>query len=343
MKIWFDILTPKQLLFFEPMIKKLQKNNRILCTSRQYQEVNKLAKIRNFRLKIIGKHGGARKYDKLTASLDRMQNLAKIVQNFSPNVAVSFCSPEAARIAYGLGIFHVAFSDSPHASAVMRLSIPLVQKLMIPWIISKEEFTEFGIDKKNIVQYKAVDGALISKRVIKKQKIPFNKNRKKIILFRVEEEKAAYSPKNSNTILILKKIVDKLDKYLIVVSIRYNSQEKILRKIFGKKIKILKMSYDGKLLLENTDIFIGSGGTMTAESAFLGKPTISYNAVPNLIEEYLVRKKMVIREKNPSKIVRIAQRMLDSPNEISKKRAANILKTMEDPSEKLFELIKSQL
>ena len=39
---------------------------------------------------------------------------------------------------------------------------------------------------------------------------------------------------------------------------------------FGRKAKIVKMSYDGKHLLKNTDVFIGSGGTMTAESALLG-------------------------------------------------------------------------
>ena len=39
----------------------------------------------------------------------------------------------------------------------------------------------------------------------------------------------------------------------------------------------------------NTDVFvIGSGGTMTAESALLGIPTISYNAIPNIIENYLI-------------------------------------------------------
>ena len=40
----------------------------------------------------------------------------------------------------------------------------------------------------------------------------------------------------------------------------------------------------------NTDIFIGSGGTMTAESALMGIPTISYNAVPNIIEKFLGEK-----------------------------------------------------
>ena len=45
-----------------------------------------------------------------------------------------------------------------------------------------------------------------------------------------------------------------------------------------------------KIYLMNTDVFIGSGGTMTAESALMGIPTISYNAVPNIIENFLVKK-----------------------------------------------------
>ncbi|HXV50610.1 MAG TPA: DUF354 domain-containing protein, partial [Nitrosopumilaceae archaeon] len=137
MKIWFDILTPKQLLFFEPMIRKLQKNNQVLCTSRNYREVVELAKIRGTNLVFIGKHGGADRLDKLNASLLRMNGLLSKIRKFAPHLTVSFCSPEAARISYGLGVKHIAFCDSPHAEAVMRLSIPLVQKLLIPWIIPK--------------------------------------------------------------------------------------------------------------------------------------------------------------------------------------------------------------
>jgi len=72
LKIWFDLLTPKQLLFFEPMIKKLRKNNQVLCTSRNYHEVVELAKVRNVKLVLVGRHGGFDKSEKLKASLDRM-------------------------------------------------------------------------------------------------------------------------------------------------------------------------------------------------------------------------------------------------------------------------------
>ncbi|HXV38313.1 MAG TPA: DUF354 domain-containing protein, partial [Nitrosopumilaceae archaeon] len=150
MKIWFDILTPKQLLFFEPMIKKLEKKNKLLCTSRKYREANQLAKIRKLNLSIIGKHGGGDTFEKLQSSVDRIKKLSIIVKKFSPDIAISLCSPEATRISHGLGIKHIAFCNAPHAEAVMKLSIPLIQKLLIPKHIPKGAFTKYGISKKNI-------------------------------------------------------------------------------------------------------------------------------------------------------------------------------------------------
>ncbi|MEK0367522.1 MAG: DUF354 domain-containing protein, partial [Nitrosopumilus sp.] len=144
MKIWIDILTPKQLLFSESIIEKLGKKHNILCTSREYEEVRKLAKIRDFDLVFIGKHGGVDKKAKLEASIDRMRKLYRKIKAFSPDITISFCSPEAARISFGLGIRHVAFCDSPHANAVMRLTLPLIQKLLIPNVIPKNKFSKFG-------------------------------------------------------------------------------------------------------------------------------------------------------------------------------------------------------
>ena len=166
MKIWFDVLTPKQLLFFEPMIKRIKKNHTVLCTSRDYQQVTQLAKIRGLKLIIVVKHGGSRRHDKLNASLHRAKSLSLRIKGFSPDITISFCSPEAARVSYGLDITHICFSDSPHATAVMRLVIPLVQKLLIPWIIPKKEFTKFGINIKDVISYRSIAAAVIATRKI---------------------------------------------------------------------------------------------------------------------------------------------------------------------------------
>lgn len=341
MKIWIDILTPKQLLFSESIIEKLGKKHDILCTSREYEEVTKLAKIRDFDLVLVGKHGGVDKKSKLKASIDRKGKLFRKIKAFSPNILVSFCSPEAARISFGLGIKHVAFCDSPHADAVMRLTLPLIQKLLIPNVIPKNEFSKYGIDKKNIVSYKAIDAAVTMKRKInQKAVLPFKKNKRKNILIRVEEEEASYTSKSSKILPIIKQIVKEHNEENIVILCRYTKQIQNLQKIFSKKAKIVKMSFDGKHLLNNTDVFIGSGGTMTAESALMGIPTMSYNAVPNIIENFLVKKYLVKRETNPNKISNYIKKIFRSSNNINQKRAKMIVGQMEDPIQKLIQIIK---
>ncbi|MCV0393595.1 MAG: DUF354 domain-containing protein [Nitrosopumilus sp.] len=341
MKIWIDILTPKQLLFSEPIIEKLGKKHQLLCTSRDYGEVSKLAKIRNFDLIFVGKHGGGDKKSKLEASINRIEKLSKKIISFSPDIVISFCSPEAARISFGLGIKHIAFCDSPHADAVMRLTLPLIQKLLIPYAIPKNEFSKFGINQKNIISYKAIDAFVtIQRRTNNNERLPFYKNKQKNILIRIEEEEAAYTSKSSNIIPIIKKIIKDHNNKNIVILGRYTNQISNLQKILGKKVKVVKMRYDGKHLLNNTDIFIGSGGTMTAESALMGIPTISYNAVPNIIENFLVLKKLVKRETNPEKISNFIKRSFESKNNFSQKRAQKIVENMEDPIQKLIEIIK---
>ena len=324
------------------MIKRIKKNHTVLCTSRDYQQVTQLAKIRDLKLKIIGKHGGTKRHDKLNASLHRSKSLSLRIKQFSPDITVSFCSPEAARVSYGLGISHICFSDSPHATAVMRLVVPLVQKLLIPWIIPKKEFTKFGIDSKDIVSYRAIDAAIIAKRKISKNnKTRSKKNVRKIILVRVEEEYASYSTKRRPAIPIIKEILKNFSNEEIVVMGRYSSQIKHLEQVFGKKIRVLNKVVDSKKLLENTDVFIGSGGTMTAESALLGIPTISYNAVPNIIEAYLVKKKLVIRKTNPKQIANSIEKILKSSNSGIKKRSKKLMNSMEDPYLTLVKTMKS--
>ena len=322
------------------MIERLGKNHNVLCTSRSYDEVSKLAKIRKIDLIYIGKHGGGKKYDKLEASINRIRKLSLLIDKFSPELAISFCSPEAARVSFGLGIRHIAFCDSPHASAVMKLTLPLIQKLLVPWIIPKKEFSKYGIDPKDIIPYRAIDALVTIKRNRNQTNpLPF-KNNKKNILIRVEEEQAAYTTKSRKIIPIINEIVKEFDGENIVILGRYAEQIINLKKLFGKKANIMKMSFDGKQLLDNTDVFLGSGGTMTAESALLGVPTISYNAVPNIVEKYLVKNNLVKRETNPKKITKIIKKFLESSDDNSKKRARKISSSMEDPIQKLIQIIK---
>jgi len=340
LKIWFDILTPKQYLFFEYFIQKLKKHHKIISTSRKYEQVNGIRKFGLVNPIIIGKHGGKNNINKLLASLDRSKLLTKKIEKDKPDLLLSFCSPEASRVSYGLGIPHISFSDSPHAKTVMKLSLPYVTKLLIPWVIPKDDFKEFGINSHDIIQYRSIDAGVIIRNY--KEKNKKKSSQKKIILIRPEESEAAYIHKKSITKKVIEKIImDFPDEEKIVLS-RYKEQSSDLKKIFGKEIKILSKPVYGKEILSNVDCFIGSGGTMTAEAGLLGIPTISINAVPNRIEDYLVKNKIVFRSESPNRISREVFRVLNNENIINKRKqkARKLVASFEDPYQVLLRTIR---
>lgn len=339
MRIWFDILTPKEITFFAHMIQQLEKKHKVLATSRDYGEVTGLARVRGDKYAIVGRYGGSTLYGKLEASADRVAKLAKMVNKFRPDIAVSFCSPEAARVAFGLGVFHVGFNDSPHMTASLKLSIPLIQKLLIPWNTPKKDFVKYGIAPKNIMSYRAIDSFITGKRRSKKTPLPFDYKNKKTILVRPEEEEAAYyTTQNSDQNAIISNIVAEFHDHNIVVLCRYANQLARIKKKFGKKIFALPMAYDGKFLLENCDVFVGSGGTMTAESALLGIPTVSFILIPNYYETWLVNKKLILREKNPKKIPAAIRKAMSNKDAI-KRTARREAQKMQDPFDSLVKII----
>ena len=184
-------------------------------------------------------------------------------------------------------------------------------------------------------KYHTIQRSLLSnaKRTSIPHKIPFTANGKKNILIRPDEEEASYV-KSTNTTEIIEQIIKRFDGENLVVLGRYPNQIAKIKKIVKDHAMVIPMSNDGKYLLEHTDVFVGSGGTMTSESALLGVRTISYNAVPNHVEEFLVKRGLAIREMNPRDIGDTIESILKTDH--TPEKAKNILDRMEDPVEKLL-------
>lgn len=349
MRIWFDVLTPKQVMFFKYSVDLLkEKDHELLCTGRNYRECVNLSKLLKLDLTIVGKFGGSSKYDKLRASSSRIFDLAKMIKEFEPELCVSFSSPDAARVAFGLAIPHITFSDSPHAHAVQRLTIPFVNYLLCPWIIPYSAWKYLGISKNQIIHYHALDPVAwirTGKRMKNKEKLrsEYNLEKNYTIVIRPEESKASYLiDKESNVNVILESIVRNFHNTSdILVLGRYEDQIRYFKKIYGDSIKVLENVVDGMDLISLADVFVGGGGTMTAESALLGKPTISISPIKFYVDDYLVKMGLIHKKTNSSDIIKILREMqFDNKFRMEQEnRAKRILDQMENPANKLMKII----
>ncbi len=370
-------------MFFKPAVDILKRRNiDILCTSRKYREANELSKLKGLDLLLVGSHGGASLYNKLYQSTNRIIELSKIINNFSPDLVISFSSPEASRVSFGLGITHLGFNDSPHAEAVARLTIPLITKLFSPSMIPLSAWIKYGIPKDQIITYNGLDPvAWLIKRdtsslspsysftstetddIIDAKKESDKKNRntdlladlkinpsKKTILVRLEESKAAYIINQQEKRITVSplELIDYAVNHFgernnIVILCRYQDQIREISKRYKNKAIVLTKVVDGLDLLKSIDVFIGAGGTMTAESALLGIPTISIAPVRFYIDDFLKKTGLVKRAFTASQMVNSINSFLVDEDYCSrlKIKANKVLNEMEDPIEKLVSYVRS--
>jgi len=355
MKVWLDVLTPKQANFFGELQRRLSaKGFKTLLTTREYREVNELLELRSIKAIEVGRHGGGELSEKLVESSKRVSALAKVVEEERPEVAISFSSPEAARVAFGLKIPHYCISDSPHAEAVCKLTVPLSEKLFTPWVIPLYAWKKYGMNPRDIVRYRALDptvwlgGYKADPKLLDGLKLDLSKP---IVVIRSPEEFAAYlSDRSSSVSEIASEIIAKFleladgDSQVVILP-RYDSQFERFKKRFGNRIIIPEHVIDAVPLIQSASVFVGGGGTMTAEAALLGIPAISYYpGEPTFVDRFLTTYGLVERLHDPG---RIAQRALAISRsgefrEFYRKKAARLVRSMEDPLRVIIKRIFKQ-
>jgi predicted glycosyltransferase len=173
--------------------------------------------------------------------------------------------------------------------------------------------------------------------------LPIDKAKKTIVI-RLEESFASYLLGLSNKWSddLIKGMLDRFQDDNIVVLCRYEQQLSKILESYGDKFIVPKEVVIGFNLLKNTDLFIGMGGTMTAESALMGVPTISaYQGKDTFVEDYLIRKKLIVKPHTVKGVLENVEKLMDERKRaLIKRRAEELLKKMEDPIEKIVSIVK---
>jgi len=344
-KVWVDVLTPKQIMFFKPVVDLLKKKDcEVLATSRHYREVEPLAKMHGFELTFIGERGGKERGSQLKASLERQRDILPVVESFGPDVAASVASADCARISFGLGFKHIAVNDSPHSFVAGKLSLPLSHHLLTPWIIPYSAWGVFGMTRRSITRYRALDPAAWLKRPHEGNlDLTLDKTRKTIVV-RLEESYAPYMRGTSEAWgdTVLQRLAEDFDDCNLVALCRYEDQLKSIKERYGETFIIPDQVVDGTALLKVTDVFVGMGGTMSTEAALQGVPTISAFQGDLYTERYLISKGLLARARDAKTISRLVKRYLSkSYRPAFSRKAKKLLDWMEDPALRVADFLLS--
>ena len=347
MKVWFDALTSKQALLMLSLARKFRNRGfKTIITCRRYEYVESLLSLFKEEHYCVGEYGGASLEGKLYADIKRMRLLTKIIKKEEPSLLISYPSPSAIRVAFGLKIPIIIVTDTPHAVEASRLTIPLANYIVYSNCIRKELIRKYmlasytkevlynGVDELEWVNDSYIN-TFGKEETVKKLGLA---GKEKIIIFRPEEEKASYYKYRPIYKEILK-YLSSLDVPIIFLP-RYEAQKNYATKI--RNVIVPKEAINLRCLFQRTLAVISGGASLAREAALYGIPSLTY------FPEELDVNKCVVQWGFPLYHAKKIREIIDFIDKVFRgtlevKVNLNKLSELEKPSDAIFRIVEEYL
>jgi len=330
-KIWVDIVNAPHAHFFKGIIRELEKRgHEVLVTTREFDGLTGILDMLGIDYYVVGKHGGSTLEGKLIASTERQYKLSKLIIEEKPDLALYKNSPEAPRVAFGLGIPTIGFADNDTAVAVNKLMLPFTRRLIYPKAIDAYELIKCGADVNSlrpingIPELAHIYGFIPSKKPLKELGLsPYS-----YIVMRTEPIKANYFNGDAEK-SVLENVIPLLPEIPIVLFPRTESQKKRFEHF--ENVIIPEHVTDSLSLLYYAKLMIGAGGTMNREALALGTPTIStYPGKLLAITKWLINLGIKFHSTDPIKVSEKAWELMRK-NGAFRKHIRSVIASMENP------------
>ncbi|WP_243665966.1 DUF354 domain-containing protein [Vulcanisaeta sp. JCM 16159] len=298
-KAWFDALTAKQARMAAILsIEGKKRGIDVIITCRKYDYVEEVLNAFGLRYECVGYHGESTR-EKLLRGIERQLALLDVVRDF--DVHISLTSPDAVRVAFGLGKPIIALTDTAHSYFVNKLTLPLANTVIVPSAIPMSEWARY-IPSAEIDKVRAFDGVFELMWINRFKPSGDSINRlglksKEFAVIRFEESRASYYDYGDKSRLLIKMTRNILENgYYVVMFPRYPHQEELIRTELGLFLKLGKLIVPRNTMLDGLDLawharlVITGGSTMAHEAALLGIPAISYFPQHYYIDDYLMGK-----------------------------------------------------
>lgn len=290
--IWIDFDNSPHVLFFNPIIKELEKRDiKVSITARDFAQVKQLVELFDIKAEIIGKHFGKNFLFKLLGIIVRSLQLMPFAIKNRPNLALShgsraqFLAAKILGIKTGIALDYEYIQMFPFLKADVVFAPKMIKKEKIT-LKYKKIFQFDGIKEDVYVPYHRSSDRGLEFLESQKQKI--------IILIRPPAELAHYySEKSKNNFETLLKYLSSRNNLLVVFTPRTKEQGVNIRANWSSEFESGKFCVPEKVvngldLINSADLVISGGGTMIREAAAMGIPAYStFGSQIGAVDKYL--------------------------------------------------------
>jgi len=326
MRIWYDACTGKQVRYGVAIAKRLRAlGHEVILTARSHPDTLVLATLLKEKFSRVGKYDPTSSLSRLRESSKRQLLFCKMFEKNVPDVAISHRSVELCRVAFGLGIPNISTHDTPHAEAVNRLTMPLIDFLVVSKALPKSSVEGYGIKK--IFRFDGVDEVAWIKGLVPKIKHHYERP---LIVVRELEERAAYAQGKRNWTKNLAKKLTLLGNVLFLP--RYQRR-------MEKGLIIPREFVDSASIVSQAYLVISAGGTIAREAALQGVPAIVVSSLGKIyVNDYLSKKGFPIFTVKPDEVFNYAKRLLGKKWDVKA-----LLDDLENPVDMIERVIKEEV
>lgn len=320
MRIWVDFENTPHVLILKPIIEELERrNHEVILTARDCSQTIELANYFKMNVARISYHHGRKKINKILGHLSRIAKLIRFIRTKDISIALSHASRSQIIAAKILGIPTFVMLDYEHVS--LSIVHHFIDRLAIPEVLSAHSFDR-RIDSAKIVNYPGIkehiyvgnlmnNGSTLNHLTLDQRKV--------IITIRPPAVDAHYHKHRDDTDKLFYealKYFSNFDNTQVIILARTKAQQQEIMQ-FGKKngtfnnIIFPEKVQNGLLLIWNSDIIIGGGGTMNREAAVLDVPVFSiFQGKLGAVDRYLSEtdRLKIIRSKQDFETIQINKR-----------------------------------
>jgi uncharacterized protein len=276
--IWIDLDNTPHVLFFKPIIEKLEKKGYdLLLTARDAFQVCDLAEKSNMKFARIGRHYGKLKAAKVLGTLLRTVQLAVFIIGKKPLLAISHGSRAQTLLCKFRRIPTVLFADYEHSKG-----LPFVHPtyLVFPEVLKNIRqktnsiiFYYPGIKENVYIPSFQPDPQFRNKLNLDENEI--------IVVVRPPANEAHYHNKESETLLLrlMEHLVAQPNVRIVMLPRNQKQTTSLLHHhqewFENAKCIIPKEAIDGLNAIYHSDLVVSGGGTMNREAATIGVPVFS--------------------------------------------------------------------
>jgi predicted glycosyltransferase len=276
-KVWIDITNSPHVLFFAPIIRRLEEQGHdVTVTARRYAQTEQLLRRYGILAVITGQHAGKSIPAKAAGLASRTAHLISQARGAVYDVAVGHNSNDLALAAWALGIPQLTMFDYEYAAVSHHLNVRLVDEIVVPEAIPFARLTPYGARPDRVFRYPglkeeyylydfAPDPSILASLGIA--------DRRHVVgVLRTAPEVTLYH-RHDNPLFdrLIDDLAAKRDVTLVVIP-RTEEQRAHYSSLSHANVVVPAAAIDGLSLIAAADFVIGAGGTMNREAVALGTP-----------------------------------------------------------------------